>query len=405
MAAMMSFCTQKDSQKGGEDQLDVSRKSIVCTELSTPAESEYGSTPGSVPDEESSEESLHKIGTAHITKAMSCYDHRNYLEMLRYSELALAQLCAMKKRPLEAISEAMAIQCQALKFLGRHAEALQSAKTMYSQWEIERGPAHLFTIDAAFYLVESSLFNRQFQDAAFFANTLWDMIHRIDVVDNIPTDKRQKYVANAAQMLAQATYQLAENGGHLSLEEKQHAEELSIARARQSVEINKQEYGATSEHVALSMGTLSDVLDYFSDGRNDEVLCLNNQALAIHMRMYGKMSMNVGTCEYNLGSCYDRRANNAQNVNDWDQCYAHLELALTHYREAVEIFQTINFVDNAVAAKRNMAVVEDQLLRIAATRAVSLSMSGKSKTVSGKEVKDWGVRWRRRGGNEEERGR
>ena len=35
------------------------------------------------------------------------------------------------------------------------------------------------------------------------------MIHRENVIDMIPTNKRQKYVANAAQMVAQATYQVS----------------------------------------------------------------------------------------------------------------------------------------------------------------------------------------------------
>ena len=34
------------------------------------------------------------------------------------------------------------------------------------------------------------------------------MIHRENVIDMIPANKRQKYVANAAQMVAQATYQV-----------------------------------------------------------------------------------------------------------------------------------------------------------------------------------------------------
>jgi len=251
---------------------------------------------------------------------------------------------------------------------------------MYNLTELGQ-PGSLCTIDSAFYLVESSLFNRQFQDADFFAKTLWNMIHRENVIDTIPAEKRQKYVANAAQMVAQATYQLSENGG-ISSEEKPMAEELAITRARQSLEINIQEYGEQSEHVALSMGTLSDVLDYFSDGRDDEVLRLNNEALVIHMRKYGKMSMNVGTCQYNLGSCYDRRATNALHINQLDQCYAFLESALICFQEAAEIFETIHFVDNAKAAKTHTATIEGRLLRVAAIRVVSLSSSGK--TTSGR---------------------
>ena len=188
-----------------------------------------------------------------------------------------------------------------------------------------------------------------------------------------------------------STQQLAESGG-IPSEELVLAEHLSIARARQSVEINSKEYGAHSEHVALSMGTLSDVLDYFSEGRNDEVLVLNEQALVIHMRMHGKMSMNVGTCHYNMGSCYDRRASNALHDKDLDQCYAHYEVALTHFREAVEIFEATNLKDNAIAAKSNVAIIEDHLLRIAAVKVVSLTMSGKHSSSSGKAKSSSGKR-------------
>ena len=161
----MSEMVSTDKGSHGDD-----LKSIACTEAET-AESSIESENMTIISrlhiakgmEELCEEELHKSGTAYIAKSMECYGNRNYLEMLRNSDLALAKLNEMKKRRLETISEALAVQCQALKFMGRHVEALQSAKAMYNLCEMETGPAHLCTIDSAFYLVESSLFNRQFQ--------------------------------------------------------------------------------------------------------------------------------------------------------------------------------------------------------------------------------------------------
>ena len=308
---------------------------------------------------------LHKIGKAHLDKA-ACwfFEAHNRVQSLRYSDLALAKLNAMKKRPLEDISEALVIKCAALQDLDRHLEALQCAKDKYNLWAMARGPAHPFTIDAAFYLIECLLSNKEYEDAHLFAYTLWEIIHNNNHVDNdIPADKRQKYVATAASLLAKAILHLARSGG-IPPEEKEKAGEEAIARARQSVEIHIQMCGAESEHVANPLVGLADVLDYFNDGIHDgEVFRLYEQAIAISTRAEGITSANVGTFEFNLGAAYGRRANSALAVDDLDRYVANLELALPHFRETARILSALNRMDRANIALHNVADFEGRLLQ------------------------------------------
>ena len=310
---------------------------------------------------------LLKIGKAHLAKAKGFHDADNWLQELRYSDLALVKFNAMKKRPLEAISDALGYKCQALKYLGRYPESLQCAKDNYNLWALARGPAHPMTIQAAFYLIESLLFNEEYEDAELYARTLWEIIHTNNHRDNdIPGDKREEYVAKASGLLAQATYRLAESGG-IPPEEMQQAGEEAIARARQSLEIRIQLYGTESTQVAMIMGVLAGVREYFNDN-DDEVLGLYQQSIAIYTRESGSTSMNVGTSMYNLGAAYCNRADKAHASNDLDREQANLELALPRYREAARIYTAINHTQWATSSLRDVVDIDQRLRQLGIVR-------------------------------------
>ena len=317
---------------------------------------------------------LLKVGNAHFAKAKGFYSNRNSVQVLRYSDLALAKFNAMKKRPLELISFALGWKCAALAEMGRPAESLQCAKDKYNLWAMARGPAHPFTISAAFFLIEALLTNEEYEDAEFYARTLWEIIHTNNHRDNdIPGEHRQGYVAMAAQLLAKSTWRLAMNGG-IPPAEKQKAGEEATTRAREAIVIYIRLHGAESEQVAIATTLLAQVLDYFSDGGDDEVLRLFQQAIAINSRVAGSTSENMAINESNLGTAYYRRAENAHAANDLVQYVAFLELALPHYREATRIYTAINHMDAADSSRHSVTDVEERLRQ---ARITSGSSSGR----------------------------
>ena len=315
---------------------------------------------------------LLKVGSAHLAKAKDFYSANNLAQALRYSDLALAKLNAMKKRPLESVSEALACKCDSLNFLGRYAEFLQCAKDKYNMWALARGPAHPSTIDAAFLLIDGLLFNNENEDAHTYAHALWEIIHTNNHVDNdIPADKREAYVAMAAFLLSQAIYWFSMSGG-IPPEEKQKAGEEAIARARQSLEIRIQENGAGSLVTAPAMVGLADVLSHFNDtNEENEVLRLFEQSLAIFTRINGRLSMNAGIGESKFADAYIKKSKNAFAANELDQCVANLKLALPHFREAAQIFRGINCMDKANQALSDISTTEMHLRLVTATRAAS----------------------------------
>ena len=119
---------------------------------------------------------LLKVGSAHFAKAQAFFIADNWVQALRYSDLTLTKFNAMKKRPLEAISDAQSCKCITLQSMDRHAESLQCAKDKYNLWAMARGPAHPSTIEAAFYLINALLHNNEYEDAEFYARTLWSII-------------------------------------------------------------------------------------------------------------------------------------------------------------------------------------------------------------------------------------
>ena len=141
--------------------------------------------------------------------------------------------------------------------------------------------------------------------------------------------------------------------------------------ARRALEIHTQMHGHESSDAALDILLLADVLDFFEDVDDDEVLRLNEQANAIFARQQGSLSPNVATCEKNLGTAYCARASRAHDANDLDRCIANLEMALPHLREAARIYRAVNHVDRADTTARVLVKKEETLRLIIALRAAA----------------------------------
>ena len=136
------------------------------------------------------------------------------------------------------------------------------------------------------------------------------------------------------------------------------------------------------------MNVLADVLVYFNDVDDDEVLRLYEQGKAIYARVHGGSSHNVAASENNLAIVYRSRAKRAHDANDLDRVEANLQLALPHLREAVRICRAINHPDKADEALGSAVKIE-QLLRLveiqraaaaaAATAATAATAAAESK--------------------------
>ena len=270
----------------------------------------------------------------------------------------------MKDRPVEDISEALHCKCVALGFMGRYREQQECAKEWYCIWNTK--PTDVGAIRAVFQLISSSMQNYEFADAQLYASTLYEIInHKHD--NKIPEDQRQRYIAKGAYYLAQATLQLAKNGG-IPPEEKQKAGQKVIALARRALEMHTQLYGAEDDDVANDLLALAEALDYFNDGEEEEVLHLFEQAKAIYVRLQGNSTPNVAIAEEKLGDAYRNRARRAHDANDLDRLVANLELALPRYRESARIFRAVNRIDNAEHAARFAVDVEKLRRQYAITR-------------------------------------
>ena len=314
---------------------------------------------------------LRKMGIAHLEKATGFHQERNWVQSLRYAELALTKLKQLKDRRLEtvkSIDDAFTCKINALQLLDRQNEALECAKERYTLWAMNhmRNPR---MFKAAFGLIQSCLHNKAYEDARLYAHTAHEMI----VNDNdgiIPSDQLESLLADGSYWLSRATFFLAQAGG-IPLEEKQKAGEEAIALARKALEIHTQLHGAESVEVAHDMRGLADVLDFFNDVDDDEVLRLHEQAIAITSRLEGRSSVNVAAGENNLGNAYHKRAKRAQAFNDLDRRIANLDLALPHYREASRIFRAVNHVDAADRALRHAVEIEENIRQIGIARAAA----------------------------------
>ena len=301
---------------------------------------------------------LRKVGMTNLMKARGFFEVNNYVQTLRYAELA-SKLKLLKDRPLEAIDLALSLKTASLEFLGRYREAMENAKERYTMWAMTniRNPR---SIRAAFDLIDCCLLLDEKVDAELFARTAYEIINQR--TDNIiPLDQRQHFLARGAHYLAKATYELAKAGG-IAPEAKQAAGMKAIALLREALEIDTQLYGAESGNVAGDISVLAQALAYFNDEDDNEVLRLYERAKAIFAQVQGSSSMNVAACEQNLGVAHLTWAMRAEAVNDPDRYVANLQLALPHYREAARI--STNHADRADAALRTAAGVEE-LLRLA----------------------------------------
>ena len=309
---------------------------------------------------------LRKIGMDNLRKATGFHDADNWMPALKHSNLALTKLKRLNKdRPLEAISEALAIKCGALQFMGRYKESLESVEERYNLWALDRGPAHPNTIDAAFQLIQSCIHNQSYVDAEKYAYNLWDILNSTNIhADNrIPADRHQEYLARGAREYARATFRLSHDGG-IPPAEKQKSGEEAIVLARRSVEIYSQLDGAASIEVANSMLTLAQVVDHFMDADVDEVISLYEQSMVIFSRVEGPLSPNVAASTGNVGSAYIHRSNRAKAAKDLDRCVMNCEMALPRYREALRIYRAINHVDMVENSIRAIAGIEENLRQI-----------------------------------------
>ena len=316
---------------------------------------------------------LRKVGMANLAKAKDFYDANNFVQTLRYSDIAATKLKQIKDRPIEDIDEAMSCKFFSLNVLGRHKEALECAKEWYCLYLTKH--THPPAIEAGFALIESCIHNKEFFDAVLYARTSWETI-TLSRDSHIPDNQRDVLTAQGAYHLAIAIFALATNGG-VPAEEKQATGVEAIMLARKALEIHTRLYGIESGEAAEDMGLLASSLDYFNDVDDDEVLRLYEQSIAILARVHkGSLSPNVGTGERNLGVSYRKRADRARTANDLDRCVANLELALPRYHEAARIFRAINQVDKAEDCAQGAVAIEEILRVTTAVTATATANRG-----------------------------
>ena len=314
---------------------------------------------------------LRKIGKANLAKAMVFDRDRNWVQSLRYADLAAIKLKQLKDRRLETvqlIDHALACKFDALGLMARHKEAMECAEERYTLWAMNhmRNPG---SICAALRLIQSCLHNEEYEDAEHYARHAMFMIN--EMTDNfIPSDERPAFLADASYWLARAIHELAKAGG-IPPEGKQKAGEEAIELARKALELHTQLHGTESGQVAADMIVLGDVLDHFNNADDDEILRLYKQAIAITSRVESSSSLNVAVGKEKLGAAYGNRANRACAANDLDRCVANLELALTHFRDAARIYRAVNRVGNANNVLRSIAQVEKFMREIEIARAAT----------------------------------
>ena len=243
---------------------------------------------------------LRKVGKANLAKAMGFQQQQNWVQLLRYGEIAETKLKQLKDRRLETvtlINNALTYKYNALNFMDRNREAMECIKECYTLWAMNqmRNPG---SIEAALHLIQSCLHNEEYEDAEHYARHAMFMIN--DMADNfIPSDQRPQILADGSYYLSQAIFLLARNGG-IPPEEKQKAGEEAIVLARQALKLHTQLRGTESADVANDMHTIANVLDYFNDVDDDEILRLYEQAIAIYNRVEGSSYVNVAAGENSM---------------------------------------------------------------------------------------------------------
>ena len=361
----VKLCSNPGCDQPGINQCSACKTTVYCCVICQTADW--------VHHKEECQGHLCKVGKALLAKAKGFAQQRNWMQTLRFGELAATKLKQLKDRRLEtveAIDDALGCKFNALNFMDRHREAMECIKECYTLWAMNhmRNPG---SMRAALGLIECCLHNQEYEDAENYARHAMFMIN--DMADNfIPSDERPWFLAEGSYYLAQALFRLAETGG-IPPEEKQKAGVEAIALARQALEIRTQLHGTESSKVAFDMTLLANVLDYFNTVDDQEVPRLYEQSIAIYRRVEGSSSYNVAVGENNLGIAYEKRAIRAQAANDLDRQLANLELALPHYREAARISRVNNLMGKADDALRKVARTEEQirLIRIASLAAAA----------------------------------
>ena len=251
--------------------------------------------------------------------------------------------------------------------MNRNGEALECAKEWYCLYPTNH--THPPAIEASFFLIESCIQNKLYNDAVLYAHTTWETI-TLSRDSHIPDNKLQWFTAQGARHLAKAQFNLAQSGGIPENEQESVGIE-TIALSRRALEIDTQLNEANSDgakDVAQDMLLLASVLTHFKDVGDDEIPNLIMQAKAIFLQIFSSSSRNVAACENNLGAIYYKRAIRAQVENDQERNITNLELALSHFREAAQNYRAANHFDHADQAAILVAQV-DNALQNATTRA------------------------------------
>ena len=307
---------------------------------------------------------LRKMGMSHLNKAEKFSREQNWLQSLRYSDLALTKLQQLKDHPLaviELLDDAFKHKGTALIFMGRQKEHLECATERYNMWEttFRRHPK---TIEVSFALIEVLMFDNELDKAHLIAGMVYEQTTH-PMTNDIPEELQQPLLAEGSCYYARATLSMAQAGG-IPPEEEQKVGEEAIALARKAVQIDTHLHGTESLRVANDMATLASVLDHFNNVDDDEILRLYERAMATYRRLEGNMYLGVAGGETSLGCAYYKRADRAEDAGDLDRCVINGELAATHYREAARIIRAINHVDTAEPIATLAAEIEENMRQI-----------------------------------------
>ena len=367
VAAEVTPCSNPGCNQAGTNQCSACKTTFYCCVICQTADWPQ--------HKEECQGHLRKVGMANLAKANIFDDGQNWVQTLRYGEIAATKLKKLKDRRLEtveAINDALVCKFNALIFTARHSEAMDCIKECYTLWAMNhmRNPG---SINAALLLIQSCILNNEYEDAERYARHAMFMI--AEMTDNfIPSNQRSRFLADGSYWLARAILCMAEAGG-IPPEEKQKAGEEAIELLHQALEVHTQLHGTENVDVAGDKVILADVLDYFNDVDNDQILRLYEQANATNRRFEGRSSLNVAAGENNLANAYLRRAARAQAANGLDRCAENLNLAMVHYHEALRIFLAINHVDKAFNALRSIAQVEEKMRQVGIASSSSSSSS------------------------------
>ena len=325
---------------------------------------------------------MRKVGKANLEKARGFQREQNWVQTLRYAEIAATKLKQLKDRRLETVQDingALVCKYNALQFMDRHMEALECAEERYTLWAINhlRNSGSML---AAMQLIQSCLHNNKYEDAERYARHAMFMIN--DMTDNfIPVNERDHANADVSYYLAKAILALAK-ADVIPPEQKQKAGEEAIALLRKALELHTQLRGTEdsdalavdmgtdvlNSHIAGDMGTLAEVLDFFNNVDDNEIFRLLDQAIAIYRRVEGNLSVNVAAFENKFGNVYGNRADRAEAAKDLDRCLANLKLSLPHYQEAARIHRANNHVHRIDGVLRNIAATEEEIQEIEMAR-------------------------------------